>query len=93
MPLTLDQQIVLENDKKNLEIRTAKLTLDFTQLTKLIELIESIPNEIPKNDIDCANWWADNKLWGVLVEARESIKSEIMSDALESIARDRAAGR
>ena len=93
MPLTLDQQVVLENEKKPLESRTANLTLDFIQLTKLIELIESTPNEIPRNDTDCANWWADNKLWGVLVEARETIKREIMSDAMESIARDREAGR
>ncbi|MEO6678969.1 MAG: hypothetical protein ABIO21_16525 [Pseudomonas sp.] len=93
MPLALDQQLVLENEKKALESRTANLTLDFIQLTKLIELIEGIPNEIPKNDTDCANWWDDNKLWGVLVEARESVKREIMNDAIESIARDREAGR
>lgn len=93
MPLTLDEQMVLENKKNPIENREANLTLTFSQLEELIELLQNIPNEIPKSEADCANWWVQNKLWGKLVEARKEIQQQIMRDAMDAIAKDRIAGR
>lgn len=93
MPLKLDEQMVLENKKNPIESREANLTLTFSQLEELIELLENAPNEIPKSEADRANWWAKNTLWGKLVEARKTIQQEIMRDAMDSIAKDRIAGR